>query len=114
MRVLVTGGRDFHNWQVVHKALDEVRPNVVIHGSATGADQSARGWAQLNGVPEIPFPAFWYANGTIDRTAGPKRNARMLKEGKPDLVLAFPGGLGTAHMVKLATAKGIPVKRIWV
>jgi hypothetical protein len=31
----------------------------------------------------------------------------MLNEGKPDLVVAFPGGRGTADMVKRARAAGI-------
>jgi hypothetical protein len=33
----------------------------------------------------------------------------MLKEGHPDLVVAFPGGKGTAGMIALARAAGIPV-----
>jgi len=34
----------------------------------------------------------------------------MLDEGKPDLVLAFPGGSGTADMVKRAKVSGIETK----
>lgn len=37
------------------------------------------------------------------------RNRRMLDEGRPDLVVAFPGGPGTRNMVKLARAHGILV-----
>jgi len=33
----------------------------------------------------------------------------MLDEGKPDLVVAFDGGRGTANMVKQAKAAGIQV-----
>jgi UDP-N-acetylmuramoylalanine-D-glutamate ligase len=33
----------------------------------------------------------------------------MLKEGRPDLVVAFPGGKGTANMVAQARAAGIRV-----
>jgi UDP-N-acetylmuramoylalanine-D-glutamate ligase len=35
----------------------------------------------------------------------------MLNEGKPDLVVAFPGGAGTENMVSLATKAGIEVIR---
>jgi hypothetical protein len=35
----------------------------------------------------------------LGRKAGPIRNQRMLEEGKPDLVVAFPGGTGTAGMM---------------
>jgi hypothetical protein len=41
--------------------------------------------------------------------AGPIRNQRMLVEGKPDLVVAFPGGKGTAGMVTLARNAGVDV-----
>jgi hypothetical protein len=33
----------------------------------------------------------------------------MLKEGKPDLVIAFPGGRGTDMMVGLAKDAGVEV-----
>jgi hypothetical protein len=35
----------------------------------------------------------------------------MLDESKPDLVVAFPGGPGTANMIKLARAAGVMVIR---
>jgi hypothetical protein len=38
-----------------------------------------------------------------------RRNQQMLDEGRPDLVVAFPGGAGTANMVKLARAIGCEV-----
>ena len=34
----------------------------------------------------------------------------MIDEHKPDLVLAFPGGRGTADMIKRAIAAGIEVR----
>ena len=50
--------------------------------------------------------AEWHRLG---RKAGPIRNQRMLDEGKPDLVVAFPGGTGTAGMVALACKAGVRV-----
>jgi hypothetical protein len=35
------------------------------------------------------------------------RNERMLNEGKPDAVIAFPGGRGTFHMSRLAESAGV-------
>jgi ABC-type Fe3+-hydroxamate transport system substrate-binding protein len=32
--------------------------------------------------------------------------------GKPDLVVAFPGGRGTANMIEQAEQAGVPVRRI--
>ena len=34
---------------------------------------------------------------------------RMLEEGRPDLVVAFPGRSGTAHMMRIARAAGVAV-----
>jgi hypothetical protein len=36
----------------------------------------------------------------------------MLYEGKPDLVVAFPGGKGTAMMVDIATKAGVKVIKV--
>jgi hypothetical protein len=33
----------------------------------------------------------------------------MLDEGRPDLMVAFPGRSGTAHMVRIARAAGVEV-----
>jgi hypothetical protein len=36
----------------------------------------------------------------------------MLEEGKPDIVVAFPGGKGTEMMCEIARTAGIPVLQI--
>jgi hypothetical protein len=36
----------------------------------------------------------------------------MLMEGKPDLVVGFPGGRGTAHMCRIAGEAGVEVIEI--
>jgi hypothetical protein len=66
-------------------------------------------WAAINYVRTEVFPADWVRHG---RAAGPVRNTRMLNDGEPDLVIAFPGGHGTADMVKQARAAGIEVREI--
>jgi hypothetical protein len=81
-------------------------PYVIVHGAAVGADQMAGSWARSRGVAEAAFPADWGRDG---RAAGPIRNQRMLDEGRPDLVVAFPGGRGTADMVRRARAAGVAV-----
>lgn len=106
-RVLVCGGRNYADRARVYKVLDELRPSVVIHGAARGADTLAANWAYTRGVEQLPFPADWEAHG---RGAGPRRNAKMLAEGKPDLVVAFPGGNGTADMVARSRRAGVQVR----
>lgn len=134
MRLLVTGGRTYgvakpddsperhaeaaEERATLTRALDAFHARhtvtLLIHGAARGADSWARQWAGGRGVATLAFPAKWYPKGRrgpLDRAAGHKRNAQMLYEGRPDAVLAFPGGRGTANMVGKAQAAGVPV---WV
>jgi hypothetical protein len=55
---------------------------------------------------------FWKAAFWRAVAAGPIRNARMLEEGKPDIVIAFPGGRGTANMIEQAHAAGVEVVQV--
>jgi hypothetical protein len=104
-RVLVCGGRDYKDRARLETVLASWRPTVVIEGGCrTGADRFAHDYAQEKGIPLQTYYARWQSEG---KAAGPKRNQRMLDEGKPDVVLAFPGGRGTADMVRRARAAGI-------
>lgn len=107
-RVLVCGGRDYADESRVALELVEVQPTVVIHGGCRGADFLAHLWSQENGIPEECFAADW----SQGKKAGPLRNAKMLTEGKPDVVVAFPGGRGTEDMVARARAAGVPVREV--
>lgn len=85
-------------------------PNVtIISGGAVGVDSVAIDWAVINWCPFMKFEADWNKHGNA---AGPIRNQRMLSEGKPDLVVAFPGGKGTAHMKRLARTVKIKVVEV--
>ena len=55
------------------------------------------------------FPACWDFYGL---SAGPKRNAWMVRFGQPDLVLAFEGGRGTQSCVQIATEAGVAVELV--
>jgi hypothetical protein len=108
MKVLVCGGRDFDDWGMMCKVMCNIKPSptIIIHGAARGADRMAGDWARANGLTQQAFPADWNQYG---KTAGMIRNAMMLKEGEPDLVVAFPGGRGTADMVRKAKHAGVRV-----
>ena len=111
MRVLVTGGRHATDHVAAHAidfALSELSPELVIQGGAGGVDAIARVWASAVGVPCLTIDAAW---GKFGKSAGPIRNKWMLKYGKPDLVVAFPGGRGTESMVRLAEDAGVEVIR---
>ena len=107
--VIVTGGRNYHDAVRVTEVLLEVRPSFIAQGGATGADAFAKGFAKRMGVPHATFHALWDAHG---KSAGPRRNLAMLGIMQPDLVVAFPGGKGTAHMVKIAREQGVEVREV--
>lgn len=116
MRVLVCGGRAYDDWATLDQVLCDLwdrsgRFLVVIHGGAKGADALASRWCSLafGEAEEMVFTPDWKQYG---RGAGPIRNQQMLDEGKPDLVLAFPGGKGTTDMVRRAELADIPVQRV--
>ena len=139
MRVLVCGGRMFgrtingYGVEVVnpvecdllYKTLEDMAKEfskeyvsddnwlpldiTIISGAAKGADTLAADWAAMNWTHLEEYPADWKTYG---RAAGYKRNVQMLTEGKPDLVIAFPGGTGTDMMCRLAEAVGVEVRRI--
>lgn len=105
-RIVVTGGRDFNDADLVNRVLTRIDPSEIAEGGASGADRLVALWAHENDVPCTTFPAKWALHG---RAAGPIRNRQMLEEFSPDLLVAFPGGRGTANAVSLAEKMNIPV-----
>ena len=110
MIVAVTGGRDFGDIERVRRVLYNLdpKPTLLIHGAASGADVLAAQVAAELGIPTEAHPADWERH---KRAAGPIRNAEMVAR-RPDLLLAFPGGKGTANMTRQAIAAGIQVKQV--
>jgi hypothetical protein len=112
MRVIVCGGRDYADAAHINRTLDAIHGEtpitVLIHGDASGADRLAGEWGQraFPAVHVAAIPANWKEHG---RAAGPLRNRKMLRFA-PDLVVAFPGGRGTADMVKQAHVAGVKVQ----
>lgn len=111
--VLVCGGRHYEDFEQVCAILDGIHAETpigcIIEGGAYGADRLAARWACLRRIPNKRFSADWAKYG---RAAGPRRNQQMIDEGKPDLVVAFPGGTGTADMMARAKAAEIMVVEI--
>ncbi len=89
--------------------LDELRGKIpiteVVSGGAAGADSDGEIWACELNIPVRRFAADWDKHG---KAAGPIRNAEMADYA--EALIAFPGGKGTANMVKQAKKKGL---KIW-
>lgn len=110
IRVIVTGGRTYTDRDRIFAALDALHSAreiaALATGAAAGADHLADAWAITRGVEHHRYAPDWQQHG---RAAGPIRNSEMLKAFAPDVVIAFPGGRGTADMVAKARAAGVEV-----
>lgn len=116
-RVIVAGGRDFDDYELMKQSLDQLFyvsgefgdfPIKIISGMAKGADKLAIRYADENEMTKILFPANWKYHR---RLAGFLRNEDMLRLATH--LVAFWDGRshGTQHIIDLARQKGIPV---WV
>ena len=110
MTIIVCGGRDYMDADQVFKSLDRLHAicpiDLVLHGAQTGADTHGENWAKAREINYFGLPAKWKKYGL---SAGPRRNAELLTLPGIHFTIAFPGGTGTADMVKKSLAKGVPV-----
>lgn len=104
---LICGGRRFNDQAMFDSVMSQLVglwgvPKTVVHGAALGADRMAGAWANRLAINVVAMPAQWSEHG---KAAGPIRNEAMLLEHKPNRVIAFPGGKGTADMARCAKQK---------
>lgn len=123
LRIIVAGGRDFSDYKHLEKTLDAFLENrsdykpVIVSGCARGADSLGEEYARVKLIRCDKFPARWDLYGAA---AGYRRNIEMLdyitkKDDRSDgdcAVIAFWDGKskGTAHMIKSAKKRNIPVQ----
>ena len=121
--VIVCGGRSYNDRATVYKVLNELRPDVLVHG-ACGVDADMQDWPHMRGVDAKADdwaiergkafqrrPAAWKRLGN---KAGPIRNRQMAEEFPTATVIAFPGGDGTASMISIAREAGMTVRLVTV
>ncbi len=138
MKLLVCGSRKWtgHMMDIARELRDLPRGTVIIHGACSrrvddlevSVDMLADLVADRCGFPREPYPVDHALDGPWPG-AGPRRNARMLAEGRPDRGLAFgalwrndPGEwmrrgarirkTGTGDMVHRMLAARLPVR--WI
>ena len=123
MIALIYGGRDWLNRKRTFEELDRLHEDhsftQVIHGGARGADTLGGDWGKSRNIPVRVFPAKWRThqddcdarcrNKSYCPKAGFIRNQQMLTVGRPDLVIGFPGGNGTADTTRKAREQGFQV-----
>ena len=113
LKLIVAGGRDFHDYQLLTKAIMDLalveyadRAISIVSGMAKGADNLGYLFAVENNVSDYTFPADWNRYG---RSAGMIRNKEM--GNFADALLAFWDGAskGTQQMIQYMGSLNKPV-----
>ena len=106
----IVGSRNFTDYDMFCRHVDEFVKNnhvtSIVSGGARGADSMAERWAHEHNVPIMVYHAEWTKYG---RSAGPRRNMKIVADSS--YILAFPSkdGHGTQNTIAFASKKGIMV-----
>ena len=108
MKVIIAGGRDIHDYELLLYAIVNAGFDItsVVSGGAAGADALGERFAQETNLPLFKFPADWEKYG---RAAGPIRN-RVMGDFADALIALWDGkSRGTKNMIDYAKQKGLKV-----
>ena len=112
MKVIIAGGRDFKDYDLLCKKCDKILASQtdieIVSGTAYGADKLGERYSSERGYPIKQFPANW----KLGKSAGYIRNKEMAEYG--DALIAFWDGKskGTKHMIDLAREYELKVRVI--
>lgn len=113
-RVIVAGGREFKDYQLLEKTLDDFlqdrkEPTRILCGMAHGADELGLLYAHWHNYELEKHPAKWDIHG---KRAGFIRNEEMANNA--DALIAFWDGKshGTKDMIKRAKKHGLDIRVI--
>jgi hypothetical protein len=102
-KVIVAGGKDFNNYQLLKKTLDKLlslKSDVeIVSGMASGADSLAVKYAKETGLTITKFPVMWKTDCS---SAGFKRNKVMALYANACVCFWDGTSRGTAHMIETA------------
>jgi hypothetical protein len=98
-KYIIAGSRDFTDFELLERVLNEFEISEIVCGGARGADLLGKEYAEKYNIPVKMFPADWERYG---KGAGHRRNLEMAEYA--DVLIAFWDGnsTGTAHMIKEA------------
>lgn len=130
MRVIIAGGRDFNDYNLLETKVVNIfkqltdegylngnigidNKNIeIVSGMARGTDTLGEKFASKVGIGIKHFPANW---NLLGKSAGYRRNSEMAKYASEDddlgILIAFWDGIskGTKHMIDLANKHGLRV-----
>ena len=110
MKVVIAGGREFNNYELLREICDGVIPTLttpeIVSGGARGTDKLGEQYSKEKGFDLKIFPADWNKHG---KGAGHIRNRQMAEYG--DMLIAFWDGesKGTKNMIDTSKKLGLLV-----
>lgn len=113
MKVIIAGGRDFDNYDLLCRKADKILSRQsgieIVSGTAKGADKLGERYAEERQYPVKRFIPDWNFFG---KKAGFIRNEEMAEYA--DALIAFWNGesKGTRHMIDIATNVGLLIRVI--
>lgn len=109
-RIVVAGGRDFDNFDAMCQILDKIKwdpGDIIISGTARGADTLGEQYASLRNIPVARFPARWDKYG---KRAGFMRNEEMAQYATGGVIFWDGKSRGTQSMIFLMNKYRKPIK----
>lgn len=111
-RVIVAGGRDFDDYDLLERKMDYFLSNItgqviIVCGKARGADTLGAQYAKARNYKIAYYPADWKCEG---KAAEYVRNLKMAQNA--DALVAFWNGKsrGTKHMIDTAKNKNLKIR----
>lgn len=113
-RVIVAGGRDFNNFELLKNKCDYYLQNqsdiVILSGGCAGADKLGEIYAKEKNFGLEMYIAQWHQHG---KAAGPIRNELMAKTAHLAIIFWNGKSRGTANMIALTEKYNIPTRIIY-
>jgi len=112
MRLIVAGGREFNDYELLKEKLDNLLINntddvEIVSGKARGADSLGEKYAKEKGYPVKEFPAKWNEYG---KRAGYLRNEEMALYATHCVCFWDGKSKGTKHMIDLAKKSNLNLR----
>lgn len=119
MILAVVGYRNFHDYDFVAQALDAYiakhgKPEAIVSGAAKGVDTLAADYAKRNNIRLIEHPANFYEKGYYDASAGPRRNALIVRDCTQAIAFPVANGRGTQNTIAQLQRAKKPCEVIWL
>ena len=111
MKIAVIGSRNFRDYDLLKRTLDDIDITVIISGGVKGADALGEKYAEEHQIPTMVFRPDWKRFG---RRAGPVRNSTIVENA--DCVIAFWDGVskGTQSSINIAKRFNKPLQIVTI